>query len=421
MYSRSPPPSSTTTARWSPSASSNCSPDGGITRARRAGGANRDSDGGAPRRRPRAQEHGDSGRGRVDRRQPDACVVQRADAERGDPVAHLVEGDHAPGDSCRPRRQLRLPEADRQRQERGAPEPGEPEREDPERGGVVRQRGDEDERAGEHERQQVVRQARGEPPLDRGEHDSPHRHHPPERGERQRCGGHGRADVRRHVELGPVAVDGLAHAVEEREACVDPETGGDPSGRRARSGASRLDAERQAHADEHEDDEEGRRHERHALPEADPEEDRHEHGRQDRSEPEQGVEDEDRAVRRSRMERRRERVQRRHRQAEAAPQERGGEEEESVGEGLVRREELADDQQRHGNEARDEPGEVDALDAEAPAQAPAEERGGNRRDHLRHEQPGVLRAREVVLAGSVRIVLAAGNVTSAMPCAMPAP
>ena len=66
----------------------------------------------------------------VDGGQLDAAVEERADAEGGDPVAELVEGDHAARDRRGDRRELFLAEADRQRQQRGAAEPGEAEGDD---------------------------------------------------------------------------------------------------------------------------------------------------------------------------------------------------------------------------------------------------------------------------------------------------
>jgi hypothetical protein len=54
----------------------------------------------------------------------DAGVQQRADAERGDPVAELVQGGHAAGHRGGHRGQVALAEADGQRQQRRAAQPG---------------------------------------------------------------------------------------------------------------------------------------------------------------------------------------------------------------------------------------------------------------------------------------------------------
>src|SRR5580765_3131953 len=51
-----------------------------------------------------------------DGRELDAVVEKRTDAERGDPVAGLIEGDDTACDACRDRGQLLLPEADREGQ-----------------------------------------------------------------------------------------------------------------------------------------------------------------------------------------------------------------------------------------------------------------------------------------------------------------
>ena len=183
---------------------------------------------------PQTHRGGDDCGERVDRRELDAAVQERADAERRDPVPELVEGDHAAGRRGREGGQLLLAEADRERQERRAPEPCEAEGENAERGLVIGEQPDEHERPGEHERQHVVRQPGGNDALDGGEDDAPDGHHPPERRQRQRGLRRRSAELARHVELRPVAVDGLADAVEDGEARVHPEPSRDrePRGRR---------------------------------------------------------------------------------------------------------------------------------------------------------------------------------------------
>ena len=84
-----------------------------------------------------------------------------------------------------------------------------------------------DERDGEQERQDVVCRARRHPALDRGEDDAADRDHRPERGQRDAPPRRRGAELARHVELRPVAVDRLADAVEHGEAGVDPEAAWD--------------------------------------------------------------------------------------------------------------------------------------------------------------------------------------------------
>ena len=83
------------------------------------------------------------------------------------------------------------------------------------------------------------------------------------------------------------------------------------------------------------------------------------------------------------------------------PRPRRRQEKERVGRRLVVREELAQEEQGHREQAGGEPDEIDPLRAEAAAQACTEQGSSDRGDDLRQEQRPVLRARQVVF-GRVR-------------------
>jgi hypothetical protein len=83
--------------------------------------------------------------------------------------------------------------------------------------------------------------------------------------------------------------------------------------------------------------------------------------------------------------------------------------------------ELADDQQRHRDQVGQQANQVDALAAEPAGQAPTEQRRGDGREDLREEHRPVLGVFDrSYCPGSVKIVLAAGKVTSTMPWTSPA-
>jgi glucose-6-phosphate 1-dehydrogenase len=128
------------------------------------------------------------GAGREDIRQPYARAGQRAHAERGETVAGLVEGDDPAGHHRLAPRELLLAEADRERQQRRAAQPGEAERGHARDGRVPRQDGDQDEGAGQQERQAVVGGPAGQPALDRGDQHTARGHQGPEPGQRERGG-----------------------------------------------------------------------------------------------------------------------------------------------------------------------------------------------------------------------------------------
>jgi hypothetical protein len=97
----------------------------------------------------------------------------------------LVEGDDAAGHRGGDRGELFLAEADRQRQQRRAPDAGQAEREHAPGRAPVREHGDDHERAGEHERQDLVADANRDPSLESLDPDPPDRDHGPEGGECQ--------------------------------------------------------------------------------------------------------------------------------------------------------------------------------------------------------------------------------------------
>jgi hypothetical protein len=123
-----------------------------------------------------------------DRRESHSRAEQRADAERGDAVPDLVARDDPAGHLGLEGGQLLLPEADRERQQRGAAEPGEAEGGHGRARRVMRQRGDEREGGGEHERQAMIGGPAGQPPLDDGEQHPADGDQGPEAGQRQRRG-----------------------------------------------------------------------------------------------------------------------------------------------------------------------------------------------------------------------------------------
>jgi len=82
--------------------------------------------------------------------------------------------------------------------------------------------------------------------------------------------------------------------------------------------------------------------------------------------------------------------------------------------------ELTEDQEQHGDRGAGETGQIDPLRAEAAGERGAEQRSGDGREDLRHEQEPVLGVRQVVPVGIGENVLAAGNVTSTIPCTAPA-
>src|SRR5262245_25987056 len=148
-YVRSPAPTSTTTATWSPNWISNCSPDGAI--AMSLPGLRVDRSWARPPARDgeRPDPHRDSHERcpRVQGRELGTRVEKRPDTQPRDPVPDLVEGDHASGHSS----ELLLAEADREWKERRAAETGEAKGEDAESRLVLGEQPDEDEGSGEHE------------------------------------------------------------------------------------------------------------------------------------------------------------------------------------------------------------------------------------------------------------------------------
>ena len=74
----------------------------------------------------------------------------------------------------------------------------------------------------------------------------------------------------------------------------------------------------------------------------------------------------------------------------------------------------------HRDQIGHEADEVDPLEPEAAGQAPARERGGDRRQHLGEEDGAVLSAGKAVAPDLVKMLLAAGNVTRTMPWTSPA-
>ena len=294
----------------------------------------------------------------------------------------------------------------------------------PEPGCAVGQQGDEHERAGEDERQHVV----GQPAADgqrstAAKSDPPDGDHPPERRQRQRRRRRRRAELARHVELRPVAVHRLA---DRRRATAKPAYIQKRRGIPGRAGARRRRRagrpQRQAEAPE-------RRaatsriadSQRKAPPEAEADEDRDEHRRERRAQPEQRVEHEDRAARprsgwnaavsvfsagtvRPKPAPRKAVATSSSGNATACRSRRTG----SRGAAPSRR-------------GRGEAGEVDPLRAEAAAEPRAEERGRDRGDAPGAGTGGrTACSRGRTRSGSVKIVLAAGNVTSTIPCTIAA-
>ena len=233
-----------------------------------------------------------------------------------------------------------------------------------------------------------------EPPLDRREEHPADGDHGPERGQRDRRRGGRRAELGGHVELGPVAVHGLADAVEHGEGGVQPEAGRD-AGRAVstrRGGGRFAGPQRQPDADEQQRGEQHRREHREAPPEAETDEDGHEQRGQRGAQPEQGVEREHGSIDRRRVERRRERVDRRHGEPESGAEKGRRQQEQPVGHRLIVGEQRARNEQAHRHEAGRQPDEVDPLGAEPAGQAGAEQRAGDRRDHLGKEHRAVLAA-----------------------------
>ena len=147
-----------------------------------------------------------------------------------------------------------------------------------------------------------------------------------------------------------------------------------------------------------------------------------EDGRERRAEPEQRVEHEDGAVDRVGMEGRGVGVQRRHGEPEADAQERRWPASSSAyATRLVDLEELADDEQRTSRaEPAASPSEVDPLACRSGA--PAARRAARRRSRsspAAGTAPPYCVFERSYSVGSVKIVLAAGNVTSAIPCDEP--
>jgi hypothetical protein len=125
---------------------------------------------------------------REDRRYPHPRVDQRTHAERGDAVPDLIARDDTAGHLGLEIGQLLLAEADRERQQRRAAEPGEAEGGHGRARRVMRQRGDEHEGGGEHERQAMVGDPARQPSLDRGGQHPADGDQSPEAGQRERRG-----------------------------------------------------------------------------------------------------------------------------------------------------------------------------------------------------------------------------------------
>ena len=127
--------------------------------------------------------------------------------------------------------------------------------------------------------------------------------------------------LRGHVLLRPVAVHGLADAVEDGEAGEQPEPRRDAARARRRSPTRTAVSARNGSraAARSEQDEQHRRQERQPPPEAEADEDRDEDGREGGAQPEQRVEDEDGAVGAIGPERRDVGVEHRHGEPEAGP------------------------------------------------------------------------------------------------------
>ena len=193
--------------------------------------------------------------------------------------------------------------------------------------------------AGEDERKHAIGAVGGKPALDRREEHSADRDHRPERGERERRHGRRGAEFGGHVELGPVPVHRLAHAVENREHGVEPESARDrhrafPRGRRrgARSGL-----QREAAAGEQQGGEQYGGHDRKSPPEAETDEDRDEDRSERGAETEERVEHQDRPVDRRRMEHRGERVEDGNGEPESHAEARRGHQQQCVRERIARR------------------------------------------------------------------------------------
>jgi hypothetical protein len=145
------------------------------------------------RRRPAAGDgegepahHGGYYRARdEDRGDAHPRAEQRANAEGGDAVPDLVTRDDPAGHLGLAAGQLFLAEADRERQQRGAAEPCQAEGGHGRARRVMRQRRDDREGSGEQERQDVVGDPAGHPPLDGGDQYPADGDHSPETGQRE--------------------------------------------------------------------------------------------------------------------------------------------------------------------------------------------------------------------------------------------